>query len=316
MNEQPLFVGTERTLVGIVTPPDPGVRPNGLGAVFINAGVVHRVGPNRLYVTTARALARQGYVSLRFDLPGIGDSPPRRDSKPFEQAAVEETRAAMSQLHEQYGVSRFALVGLCSGAVVSFNAAVADQRVVGTVLLNPQGFGGSPEFIAYVLDRGHTRRYADKLFSPRSWRRLLTGRSDYRYALRLLTKRWSARRKPAAAVAEVGRSLAGDFRGLAQRGVSMLLACSGGDYSLDYLDVIMGPEFRRLDRRTLRIHGLPPADHSLTMSTSQQSFLDAVQSWAESLSTRGGDRIHEPERQSGAPVAYQMAGASVGVRSK
>src|SRR5262245_62013798 len=144
-NEHPLLLGTERNLVGIVTEPSPGSRPNGLGAIFVNAGVVHRVGPNRLYVNAARELAGRGIYYARFDLPGIGDSPARRDATPFDQAAVEETRAAMSRLADTYGVNRFVLAGLCSGAVVSFATAVADDRVAGAVLINPQGFGASPE---------------------------------------------------------------------------------------------------------------------------------------------------------------------------
>jgi pimeloyl-ACP methyl ester carboxylesterase len=283
VTEQPVLFGTERNLVGIVTVPDAGVAANRLGAIFLNAGVVHRVGPNRLYVNCARALAKLGFVSARFDLPGIGDSPPRRDAKPFEQAAVEETVQAMSDLEQRCGVGRFVLIGLCSGAVVSFNTALADARVVGTVLINPQGFGGSHEFISYVVGRGATRRYLQKLFSARSWRRALTGRSDYRHGLALLASLWKSARRTQAAVTDFSRDLAGGFRGLADRGVRVLLACSGGDYSLDYLEVIMGPEFKRLDRRGLHSATLPSGDHSLTMWRSQQMFLETLQSWALTL---------------------------------
>ena len=44
--------------------------------VLLNAGIIHRIGPNRLYVQLARRLASRGHAVLRFDLAGIGDSEP------------------------------------------------------------------------------------------------------------------------------------------------------------------------------------------------------------------------------------------------
>src|SRR5262245_15562072 len=96
-------------LAGIVTEPAAAVAP-GVGVVVVNAGVVHRVGPNRMSVRLARALAARGFLAARFDLSGLGDSPARRDALPFEQAAVEETRRVMSSLQKAHGVDRFVLV--------------------------------------------------------------------------------------------------------------------------------------------------------------------------------------------------------------
>src|SRR5207302_190015 len=83
VNEQAVFLGQTNTLVGVVT--DPG-QPHGelphTAFVFLNAGLVHHVGPNRLYVTAARRLAALGFVGLRFDFSGIGDSPVRADHLP------------------------------------------------------------------------------------------------------------------------------------------------------------------------------------------------------------------------------------------
>ncbi|HEY5972738.1 MAG TPA: hypothetical protein VIT22_12400, partial [Pseudoxanthomonas sp.] len=48
----------------------------GTTVVLLNAGLIHRVGPFRLYVRLARELAESGFDVLRFDLPGIGDGQP------------------------------------------------------------------------------------------------------------------------------------------------------------------------------------------------------------------------------------------------
>ena len=58
---------------GLVSLP-PGGRSS-VAVVLLNAGLIHRSGPFRLYTRLARKLAKSGYIVLRFDLPGIGDAP-------------------------------------------------------------------------------------------------------------------------------------------------------------------------------------------------------------------------------------------------
>ena len=278
--ERAVLFGQSRTLVGVVTEPEPAGGVPEVAFVFLNAGVVHRVGPNRIYVTAARRLAAVGFLGVRFDLAGIGDSPVRRDTTPFEQAAVEDAREVIAAVHRDYGVSRFVLVGLCSGAVLAFRTAIADERVVGAVLINPQGFAPSAEWNNYVVNRTLARRYwREKLFSVRSWRQALTGRTNYRQLAAVLLRRALSTFRPDDAVERVAGQLAADFRHLTQRGVRFLLACSEGDFGVDYLSVILGPRFARL--RDMAHLTLPAGDHSLTMAVSQRMFFDGVERWAQ-----------------------------------
>ena len=46
----------------------------GVSGVFLNAGAVRRIGPNRMWVEAARRWAARGIPTLRVDLGGIGDS--------------------------------------------------------------------------------------------------------------------------------------------------------------------------------------------------------------------------------------------------
>ncbi|NNF65268.1 MAG: alpha/beta hydrolase, partial [Acidimicrobiia bacterium] len=73
MNEQIIYFGENRNLLGILTVPD-HPRPDAPTIVLLNAGLLHRVGPNRLHVAVARRLAAKGYSSFRFDMAGVGDS--------------------------------------------------------------------------------------------------------------------------------------------------------------------------------------------------------------------------------------------------
>ena len=54
---------------------EPADQPRSdLCAVFLNAGAVRRIGPNRMWVETSRRLAAKGVPSVRIDVEGIGDA--------------------------------------------------------------------------------------------------------------------------------------------------------------------------------------------------------------------------------------------------
>jgi hypothetical protein len=104
------------------------------GIVLFNAGIVHRVGPHRVNVRLARALADRGIASIRFDLAGLGDSRRADGTVGFEAQAVADLRAAMTALGQATGLRRFGLFGFCSGGLHSYNTAQLDQRVAGILL--------------------------------------------------------------------------------------------------------------------------------------------------------------------------------------
>src|SRR6266699_5140047 len=139
MREEAVLFGEVKSLMGILT--DPPMR-NGNHAkpavILLNPGIVHRVAPGRIYVRMARALAAMGFVVLRFDFSGIGDSAVRYDHLPFDKSAVRETQDAMHFLQAKKGIERFILLGGCSGARVALQTACCDQRVIGTLLINLQ----------------------------------------------------------------------------------------------------------------------------------------------------------------------------------
>jgi pimeloyl-ACP methyl ester carboxylesterase len=290
MREHAFLFGSAQGLAGIVTEPSgharPGVAAN-LGVVFLNAGVIHRVGPSRLYVTLARDLAGLGCVVARFDHSGVGDSSVRRDGLPFEESAIAEAREAMDWLQKTRGVDRFVLAGLCSGAVTSFEAAVVDERVVGVAMINPQGFDQSPEWNAYVLNRGRARRYFSRsFFSARSWWNAVTGRVDYKRLSSVLWEDMAMRRNRAAqsTVSSVASRVAADLLKLERRGVRTLLLCSEGDDGIEYMNVILGEDVTKMTTAPhLTVQILPGADHSLTLVDSQRRVLQSFRQWTQSF---------------------------------
>ncbi|MFI5005848.1 MAG: hypothetical protein ACHQKZ_00355 [Solirubrobacterales bacterium] len=169
VKERTLLFGDAKSLVGIITEPAQSI-PGRPAVILLNAGILHRVGPNRVHVRLARTLAEAGFLVMRFDYSGIGDSRPRADAMAFARSALAETRQCMDLLQKMpRGSGGFLLAGICSGADNALRAAVQDKRVVGVALIEPHSIP-APGFILY-----HYRR---KLLDPRSWWRLLRGRSE------------------------------------------------------------------------------------------------------------------------------------------
>ena len=131
-----------------------------------------------------------GFVVLRFDHSGVGDSNVREDKLPFEASAISETQEAINCLSRLRDSKRFVLFGLCSGTLTSFRTASGDPRVVGAVLLNallesPETISAST--VSYVIDRKIARSYLHgKIFHVQSWLKILTGEADYGKILRML----------------------------------------------------------------------------------------------------------------------------------
>lgn len=133
--EKAVAFGPDRGLVGIATLP---ATPK-TGAPFVlllNAGLMHRAGPFRMSVELARDLASRGYGVLRFDLSSLGDSPARPGAPTPDEAAVADCKDAMTTASERWGATRFVVMGLCTGAMNSHRAALADERVVGMCLFD------------------------------------------------------------------------------------------------------------------------------------------------------------------------------------
>jgi len=288
MREQAFLFGEHRTLVAVVTEPsatDGTPTPPIGGALLLNAGVIHRVGPSRLYVHLARALAEAGWLSVRLDHSGIGDSPVRRDGLSFEQSAIAEVREVMDALEQSRGLRRFLLIGLCSGAVTSFDAARVDDRVAAIVMINPQGFDENIAWNDYIQNRGHARKYwKESLFSVRSWWNALTGRIDYRRLVTVLWRQATASVRSEQIVTPVATRVGADLRTLAGRRTQTLLVCCEGDDGIEYMNVILGEDIRKLAPSAgFTVAIVAGADHSLTLRDSQRRVVEMVRRWSSSL---------------------------------
>jgi alpha/beta superfamily hydrolase len=280
VKETVVLFGPEKSLVGVITDPPPEARRLERPAVvLLNAGLLHRVGPNRLYVRLARRLASSGLVVARFDLSGVGDSRPIADGSGFTQRAVAEARACMDLLAATRGASRFVVGGLCSGADHGLLAAGEDSRIVGLALLEPV----SAPSTAQVVDS-----YRDRLLRPASWARLLTGRSE---VLTILAERVRARLArgprrstgPAPVPASDAESPANLMRRFAARGGAVCLVYSAGNPAHYHYRSVLRRQLDGVPAGRLRVVVVGETDHVFTPLSSQGRLIDALCDWTGTL---------------------------------
>jgi len=288
MREKAVLFGEERSLVGIVTDPDPVEEAHTPPAViFLNAGILHHVGPNRLYVKLARQLARDGFVTLRFDFSGIGDSRVRSDNLPFGQSAIRETQEAMDFLQAEWGVQQFILTGICWGADHAFRVASADPRVSGVAPIDGYSFR-TPGY--------HMRSYRRRLLRPRSWWNVFSGKTSLWANLRRSLRLQMA--GPAQHAdgqpdqdwkSPPGEKVVADVRALVERGVQVCLLYSSDDQAAYYNYLV------RLERglSPLRSTGklrveLFQADHGFTLLSNQELLVCVMREWAQDVARSTG----------------------------
>jgi pimeloyl-ACP methyl ester carboxylesterase len=295
VTEQVVALGPAGGLCGVFTPagssPFDGSTDLECGVLLLNAGVVHRVGPNRLYVRLARSLAQLGFPVLRFDFSGVGDSPARSDNPFFERRAVEEVQQAMEWMSRQHGCARFVLIGLCSGAEIAFKTACQDSRVAAAALINAPRYHTepTPELMARVAraqEAGYYWRMAR--FDRRRWIKFFSARADYAAIFRAVRHKLSQLLRRSPPPPPIENPDVGAFADLLQREVRLLLLFSEGDWGFHYLQTVFGS---RIDewraRGNPRIEIVGRCDHTLTPVVTQERALRLIAEWASRLASDG-----------------------------
>lgn len=155
-------------LWGILARPPQGVPQAAQAVLIAVGGPQYRVGSHRQFVQLARALARQGFASLRFDFRGMGDSD--GELRPFDQVG-DDLCAGIDALAGLCPQSPQIVVwGLCDAAAAALMFAGADARVAGLALANPWARSAASLGAARVK-----HYYAARLLQREFWTKLLRG---------------------------------------------------------------------------------------------------------------------------------------------
>jgi pimeloyl-ACP methyl ester carboxylesterase len=145
-----------------------------VGAILFNFGIDDRVGPHRLNLKIARALADKGHYVLRFDTQGIGFSEGKLESgsefdnfiKIQNGIFLDDALASINFLSKEIQADRIVLIGLCGGAITALAAAARDKRIETVILID----------VPVYLDE--KVRGIKKSYSLSTWKEVFMGQLD------------------------------------------------------------------------------------------------------------------------------------------
>jgi len=272
--EEVVAFGSGGSLIGIVTHPDR--FDVGYPAILLlPANGWPRTGHSRLLVTMGRRFAGLGFLCLRFDYSGVGESAPRRDEVPKDRSDILETIEAMDFLETTFGVPKFVAVGFCRGARTCFATAAQDLRISGLALIQIDILVASRQESAIWTEQG-SRAVFQSLGRRSSWMRLLRGQADYRARLATIFARvklkvgGDGRQNESNQVASALASLSG-------RGVRIRFLFSPGHAGHQYLQTVLKSQTQfHQPLPGMRIETLSQPGHDFHTQAGQRALFQAT----------------------------------------
>jgi hypothetical protein len=300
IHEEIVNFGKGGAMCGIFTPAPQKVSNNSLCIIFLNAGLIHKIGPNRIYKRLSENYAKNGFPSFRLDFAGLGDSGSSNDgiSNGYEQ--INELKIAMNWLRENKGIDRFLLSGICSGAKIAWDESLEDPRVIGLCLID--GVYADEQVLKAVGGKANQRlriRYYKKnLFNQERWLKLLSGKSKFlsfkniAYAgkLIILTAKKKIKALSRKNTRKVGNSTVISWENtllpwktLFERGVKIqMIFCEGG-IAVDIYNLTLATHLIDYQkRRALQTIVVNDVDHTFTPIWSQNHLSNLTTSWLKS----------------------------------
>ncbi len=262
--ETVLHFGEAQRLFGILTLPA-HIDPRRPVVVIPNTGFEHRIGPNRLHVQIARALAAAGFCVLRFDVSGLGDSDAERGQA---ASALVDCQRALDALDQRRLGERYVVIGLCSGSHDGHQLCRVDERVTG--LFNIDGY-------AYRNPRHWAIYWLNRVSHPLRSLRNVAGRWLPRYRI-AEPQGMAADLTPWPEQAEV----AADYASFLRRGVRLGFVFTGdlhGSYLYADQHYDVFPMLRGRAQVTYRSH----IDHTLTRRAAREEMIAHIRQWLQGL---------------------------------
>jgi len=277
MREIAVKIGQPTPLAGIITQPK-SFDASKPAVVILNSGLMHHIGTCRLSVKLARQLADEGYLSIRFDFAGVGDSAPRRGTSSYRESTIEELKEVLDHLQKTKGINKFICYGLCSGAHASYEFSLIDQRVIAIAQIDPY---------CYRTRKWYLKHYGPKLLKLEVW-------------LRFFTRLFKTEQKPKAFSDAIEADnfimpsyplefpdqteVAKGLKTLVDRGINIYCIFTGGqdevfNYKSQFRDSFSDVDFKQL----LTDEYYPEMNHIITNPDSQKTVRDNICSWVNQI---------------------------------
>jgi pimeloyl-ACP methyl ester carboxylesterase len=272
LTERPVFISSDVRLFGIATAAADSKNVRG-AVIMLNTGADYHVGPNRMYVSLARRWAREGFVVLRLDIAGLGDSDTRPDSKVdevFPPAALKDINRAVNFMRQEFGATDVTLIGVCSGGYHALRAAVAELPVNRIFMVNPENYfwneGQSLQAVQLAEVVRSPGTYVKQFGSYQAWKLLLTGKVDMSrmgtiYWRRVvLQAQWLLRFLARKLRMPLANNLGSELEKLTKRGVRIVFVFARGEPGAALLRLQSGFSAKWLDAH-LHFHVIDGGDH-------------------------------------------------------
>lgn len=247
---------------------------------FLNTATDHHIGPGRLWVELARKLAADGFISVRLDLPGLGETDPvagRITGESYDPAFIDDLAAAASDVADGRPVVN---VGLCSGAYHAMEWSLRSPAA-GVVAVNPV-----LSFVPWEAANGPLDARRRIVHVPNTAARRLGGSSRLAAVKQHLPPVvWRL-----LAAAKVHPAPTAGLRLVVDSGSHLVLALSGSD-AAPYLNRGNAELNRLLTSGRLDVATFPEADHGLFQAASRRQVAEIVLGHVRRMAGVGADRV-------------------------
>jgi hypothetical protein len=286
VEEEIVNFGEHGSGCGILTSAQRKAPADNICIIFLNAGLIHKVGPNRIYKKLAVKYSEHGFASFRLDLSGLGDSGFSIEMSNG-SGQIDEVKMAMNWLQENKGIDKFLLSGICSGAKVAWDVSLDDRRVIGLCLID--GIYTDGRLMRNVARKAdlhlRVRYYKKHLFSWDRWLKLFSGKSrllslqNVAAGLRFITSLLKKKQVKQQVAIDTSDILA-PWEILFERNVKIQMVFSEGSVAVDIYNLTLSKQLNHY-----RINGIlattfvKDVDHTFTPIWSQNYLSDLTTTW-------------------------------------
>lgn len=275
MTEIAVQFGRDQNLVGVISEPQEEIKA---ALIWLNAGMIHHVGPNRIYVKVARRLIDSNFLSLRFDLSATGDSFMGPNDMGYFEQAICDIEDAVEYIQNNYKkIDKIILVGFCASTTYAIKIANQYSDIVkGLVLLNPN---------SEVLDRYLIRC---NLLNLNYWKKTIMRKGRTKTETKAMINGLVLGKEVSevsldelrAQIEEHGVTQLSELQSLVNSKIQTLVVCSQLCYSLDHMHMLL-KQLHEANPTTGNITArvIPGASHALYVLQDYNYLLGYLEEW-------------------------------------
>lgn len=275
--EKPVCIeGNGFQMLGIVSLPATKNLCKTAAVLIVTGGFQSRIGSHRQFTKMSRELAIAGYPTMRFDLPGLGDSP--GELVAFDQTDA-HISAAVKVLASTTGLQNIILWGLCDGAsaILLYLQKNQDHRISGLVLVNP--WIRSETSLARAQIKHY---YRGRILEISFWQKLLNGKVGLKATREFWSNLLKMGRSLQSPPASLQNAMAQGWSGC--KGPILLLLSENDLTSQEFGEYLEKDSVWRetVQKKPAVRHTLLNADHTCSQSASHEMLVEHTRNFLDS----------------------------------